>query len=294
MQVGVFHYVNRLYGNHPKLAAAAIAGLHRVLPDQHWAIRRMFRDLDLRIPVKATLGNGMTLEVFQTDCVGETIRRQGWYEPEVVRLLEKLLTSKTVFIDAGAHCGQFTLMASKIAREVHSFEPAPRTFELLRRNVLRNHLLNVKVNCLALAEFCGSAVIHEGFSDNVGQSSLKRADDQHVSSFPIACARLDSYVKQNLSPQSPIVVKMDVQGAELTALKGAEDVLLRHPKIIIEFSDTELVRFGTSTQELGSFLWARGYRLYVIGPDRVRPLESVPRDGDYYNVLALWKEESAH
>src|SRR5690606_25934301 len=121
----------------------------------HWLLVQLSRDLDQRLVVPAWLNNGMLINVFWDDWVSHKILRDGCYEPETMALVEQLLQPGMVFIDAGAHCGQYTLVAGRAvgpSGQVHSFEPHPETFAVLKKNITDNKLRNTQANSFALAD----------------------------------------------------------------------------------------------------------------------------------------------
>ena len=180
---------------------------------------------DCRVPLTATLGNGMVMEVVHGDYISGHILAQGYYEPEVVRVLEALLKPGSVFFDVGAHLGQYTLIASRLvgpSGQVHSFEPDPLTFRSLRGNCQRNSITNVRLTQAALSDREGTARFHFANNLDIGSNSLAECDPYNVSgrSATVRCITLDGY-RQAQATTRVDLVKMDVEGAELAALSGA-------------------------------------------------------------------------
>src|SRR3954468_5885533 len=108
-----------LAGNHPNVAVRLLRlwceGVLRFLPDakpeDHWALRRLANDLGYRIPGNGVLGNGMKIRIPRNDGVGRIVLSGRYHETETVDILKRLLKPGMVFVDAGAHVGQFTLLA---------------------------------------------------------------------------------------------------------------------------------------------------------------------------------------
>src|SRR5262249_21732360 len=140
----------------------------------HWLALELATQLRYRVPVTARLGNGMKVRVVWNDMIGRTIQQQGYYEPEMVRLFEKLLKPGMILLDIGAHIGQYTLVASQLVGDtgaVHSFEPDPETFNWLSRNLQMNARRNVHLNQLALSGKPGKTKFYLSTLEDIGSNS---------------------------------------------------------------------------------------------------------------------------
>jgi len=260
----------------------------------HWALRAVAAGLDYCVPVETLLGNGMKIQVVWADWVGADIRTYGYYEPDVVTLMEQLVKPGMVFIDAGAHVGQYTLLTAGLGASVHSFEPNPQTFQLLQYNVQTNALTNVRLNQSALAEANKIATLQAGPADNIGTCSLGDVP-KSKNHFVVQCQSLDSYIEENRLTDVH-VMKIDVEGSELHVLRGARSVLSRisKPQIIIEFAERNQRRFGFSCSQLGQFLTELGYELFQITDSGLLSYQ-YPKDGNSFsNVLARPKRKSSY
>ena len=151
--------------------------------------------------------------------------RYGHYEKEVESVLSELITKDTTFVDAGANVGYFTVLSSRLAREVYAFEPAPAVFERLSRNVALNGLQNVRALQLALSrERCKLRLFESKISPG-HDSTVKRFE--HNKSISVDAVRLDEVVDPSARE---VVMKVDVEGSEMDALLGARG-LLRSGKV---------------------------------------------------------------
>jgi len=142
---------------------------------------------------------------------------RGVYERDLARQIGRAVKPGMVCYDCGANVGYFTLLFSRLvgARgHVFSFEPLPGNAAHIRRHVLMNRRPNVTVLELALADYSGKA----GFSVS-GSTSKIEAEGE----IEVACATLDS-----LGLPPPNVVKVDVEGAELLLIRGAERTIRSH------------------------------------------------------------------
>lgn len=189
------------------------------------AIRRRFGtgvtryDLPQGLQIEFDLSND--LDAFMYDY----LLTHGYYEREVQSVLSELITKETTFIDAGANVGYFTVLSSRLAREVYAFEPAPAVFERLARNVALNGLSNVRALQLALSKDRGKLKLFESKISPGHDSTVKRFE--HNRSIVVDAVSLDQIID---SAVTDVVMKVDVEGSEMDVLLGATG-LIRSGKV---------------------------------------------------------------
>src|SRR5262249_49817066 len=152
--------------------------------------------LQYRLPIYTQLGNGMKIKVHAHDYVGRQIIRQGYYEPEVVQLFERILKPGMVFVDVGTHVGQYTLVASRLVGPtgtVHGFEPDPQTYRWLLSNIKRNALRNVVTNRTALAANADKCRLYLSNIRDIGSNSLQEPPNFSGQACEVSCESLDQY-----------------------------------------------------------------------------------------------------
>lgn len=169
-----------------------------------------------------------------------------------------------VFYDIGAHGGVYSLTwLARVGGEVHSFEPQP---DELLRNFALNGRGTEHVHAVALGDEAGS----------VRMTSRERSSN-HVDAVagdievPIAC--LDDYV-ETLGLPDPQWIKIDIEGMELPALRGARRLLERAQPVVVCEINHLYDRFGSSLTGLIDFMAGAGYALWRLQGGR---LLAVPR-----------------
>jgi len=155
-----------------------------------------------------------------------------------------------IVLDIGANEGQFATMARRLWPKavVHAFEPLPDVYATLVEN-FRNDPLLVPHN-VALAAESGTQVMHcSAFSPS---SSLLPMADLHRKEWPqsavhrdveVRLLRLDDWARENDAEDrlcGPMLVKIDVQGFELSVLAGGEATLRAADFAVLEVSFYEL------------------------------------------------------
>jgi FkbM family methyltransferase len=204
----------------------------------------------------------------------EHVQRQmyffGAYEPILAHLFRSLLRPGMVVVDAGAHVGQYTLVAADAvgdAGQVHAFEPVQANFDRLAEHVRSNSRSPaVRVNRLALWHENGPLDLHYGpdVRLNAGTYTTGRLVDE-AGAVRCQAARLDDYVAEQAVPRIDLI-KMDIQGAELRALQGAAEVLSRwRPIMLMEVNRTVCRGNGYEPERIWDLLAPHGYRAFAVG-----------------------------
>lgn len=291
--MGISFTIERLALRLPRFArlalwsAAQIQMRSRLQP--HWFFKHLATRFDYRVPVMARLGNKMTIQVPWIDVAGRAISQDGWYEPDTVRILSTLLAPGMTFLDIGAAFGQYTLLAAGAVGntgKVHAFEPDPVSFDWLSRNVRRNRLSNVTAAQIALGDTAGALNLYIGAPDNLGTTSLRRPYNYSGRTARVDVVPLDSYLER-VGLDRVDVIKIDVEGAESLVFRGAGKLLSARPAIVIEFEESNQVRFGSSCAGLARMLIEKGYKLESILEGERMPYEAAHSAAHYsFNVVA--------
>ena len=225
------------------------------------AIRRVARVLrPPRNPVQVTnLPWGCQIEVDIRETIGRSIWTTGLYDLTVAETLYRLADPALLAIDAGANIGALTGLLAARAQEVWAFEPHPQVHVRLESNVGRFSRKPGFVPCrtfsLALADADGEAMLEcpEGFAANQG---IARLADDGRGTIPVKTARLDRL----LEDRSVGLMKLDVEGHELSVLRGAKDALAAGRIRNIVFEDH--IGPGSSVCD---YLATHGYSIFALG-----------------------------
>jgi FkbM family methyltransferase len=164
----------------------------------------------------------------------------GEFEGAEVRALCACASPGSAAIDVGANVGMVTIpLALAVGNQgkVIAFEPVAASAARLRENLRLNGLTHVVVHEVALGEQDGEITLQLG-SDPVFHSSTEvlgpwRTDE----SVRVPCRTLDAVWEAEGRP-SVSVVKIDVEGAELSVLKGGRGLLAQErPALLLELLD---------------------------------------------------------
>lgn len=169
--------------------------------------------------------------------VGSGIHRcwLGFYEHKKQELISEAVRPNTVFYDVGANVGFYTLLSSVLVGEgkVFAFEPLLRNLEYLKRHIALNQIQNVEVLELAIADENSTALFEIEPTGSMG--CLSSGGQVRVQT-----ASLDFLLAQGkILP--PNYIKVDIEGAELRALKGAEQCIRQYrPEIFLATHGPEI------------------------------------------------------
>lgn len=208
------------------------------------------------------------------------------WEPEIRNTINSLLTGGGTYIDIGANIGLILVPIAKNKNiECYGFEPEPENFELLIKNIIDNEVgVNVKLFNVALYNKDCSLEM-EISKDNYGDHRIKRTiedipylySENIRGTVPVTALMLDS-VFQEEKLKRPVVVKMDVQGAEVAVLQGASIFLSKIDYLIAEYWPYGLERLNNTTEEFIEFSRSFPYGKVIKNAgteDYFHPIESV-------------------
>ena len=172
----------------------------------------------------------------------------GELEPGTRRLIERLLKPGDTFVDVGANVGLHTLAAARAMQgngNIIAFEPFARTKQLLEKTVWLNGFSSMTtVHEVAVSNRSGPATLHLGATS--GHHSLTSLDvpiSLRETEASVRTVTLDEMISQDLRVN---LIKIDVEGAELDVLQGAQATLACNSDVslIVEFGQSHLKRTG--------------------------------------------------
>nr|WP_275539751.1 FkbM family methyltransferase [Streptomyces hyaluromycini] len=156
------------------------------------------------------------------------------YEPGTLASWSRLAARSTTIADVGAHVGYFSMIAAHAnpKAKVHSFEPVDQIHARLSVNVRSNGVQNVKLHQAGVSSEPGWADISVRFSGNLlstGSTLEGAAPDAQLKRIPLLT--LDEVFAETRLD----LVKIDVEGHEMSVLRGARRVLRRdRPTLVME------------------------------------------------------------
>ena len=225
------------------------------------------------------------------------------WEPQTTKLLLYLATNARHALIGGAYAGDHVILMAKrmLAHQgvCHAFEPNRDQLSMLRQNAELNGLGNIKSHAMGLWGHSNARLVLDGHDSYA--SAVETAGND-PSAFPTIA--IDDYVSQAALPGLDLIM-LDIEGAELQALKGARQVLSQPPEKAPNVVFEVHRHYVDWSQGLGSTEIVRmmndfGYQVFAVRDFNSnvamgnRPIELIPVDEIYldgpphgFNMLAV-------
>jgi len=214
--------------------------------------------------------------------LGRQARRASNKVEKELKLLEFLVPKNTNAIDGGANKGIYSYYLAKLCKQVHAFEPNPTMYAYLKAAVPAN----VTAYQLALSDSCGEATFNvpttSGQFHHTRGSLLEvqgEKGETGVIRIDVKVETLDSMQLDNIG-----FIKLDLEGNELAALKGAQQLIEKQrPVILAEATNTG----SSSATDLVNYLTERDYTPLVFLNNRLMDFGDKTADNIKHNCIFL-------
>jgi FkbM family methyltransferase len=253
------------------LATTSLRGLFAIMGGQPEFLIKHLPRTGLTA-VKLPNGRLLKIEASSEEWIPTQLFWRGWqgYEPEMTGLFYGLAESAATVLDVGAHAGFYSLLAglANPQARVFAFEPMPRVFAALERNVKLNKLANVRCFSAAVGALNGTQEFY--FPDQEQPISSSLRSDMLMATFPadsikhvsVSVVSLDQFIAEQDISQVDLI-KLDTERTEHEVLAGARELLKRdRPDIICEVWPD-----AGNQNELEDVLRPLGYHFFHLLPD---------------------------
>ncbi|WP_225335207.1 FkbM family methyltransferase [Halomicrobium urmianum] len=245
-------------------------GLNEYLSDSYWwLVFFLADDAQTHSIAEETV-------TFRTETFPEFMRFRDLAGEETV--LEDLLNKlepMDVFYDIGANVGTYMCFVSSKLKtgNVVGFEPEPENAVRLRENLAQNEL-EAQVFEVALSDTDGTIELALT-GENAGEGEHAIATEEHQETREVQTAKGDTFVQSHEIPV-PSVVKIDVEGAELSVLEGMQQTLQNHCRLVyLEIHPDKIEDYGGTPADACTLLEDIGFEI-----------EKLEQRGRQYFILA--------
>ena len=229
------------------------------------------------------------------------------HEENTTKLFKQTVKEGDTVVDLGANIGYFTLLAASLVGEkgkVYAFEPEPRNYNYLAKNIELNSYNNVFAIQKAVSDknaktklyICPYDTGHHTIKQYEGIRDYKPEFLTKEEKFiEIETIILDDFFKDK--EQLIDVIKMDVEGAEMLALSGMDKIIKqsKNLKMFIEFFPLLIRKMGSSPEEfIRKLLEDYRFLIFVIGEDYYARNKELLRINKVDELMALCKDEKDH
>ena len=226
-------------------------------------------------PALAKLRSGQIVEITENDHLQLLLYYCGEFEPQCVELMKKHIGPGSIVLDVGANIGLYTLEAAKAVGatgRVIAIEASPGHISTIGKSVGLNGFQNVDIISSAVGDVEGMTTLTLPEGANHGMFTLGSVAGSVT--MRVNVKRIDDILDEQ-KVLSVDFIKMDIEGSELVALKGATQTLKRfRPTILIELNEAALRSCGTSSFEVKSLLYSMDYKGSIVGTSGLMPIPS--------------------
>jgi FkbM family methyltransferase len=235
------------------------------------------------------IDRSILMRVDVSKAMGAAFYWMGYHEFKEWSYLNRILTPEMVFLDIGANQGEYSLFAAKRLKSgrVIAFEPMSFFYHQLNENIDLNKFRNIEVLNCGLSDRTGAVPIYMGEENSIGEH------EGLATIFPTKeRARFVEEIKlkvfDDITELLKIiridVVKIDVEGAELSVLKGMAKALKKfRPIVLIEMNDITFKAAGYDSPSILEFFKTINYLPFQVG--RNGNLQIKSKESLVYNAV---------
>jgi len=224
---------------------------------------------------------------------GNTFYYYGYCEANLTNFLLRYLKDNDVVLDVGAHVGFYSMLSSVLIGEkgcVHSFEPTPWTFKLLKQNteklsnvILNNNAVSDKKESISFQDY-GPGYGAYNTAHAGGSTLKKKSETVHVETIV-----LDDYCREkNIQPT---FIKLDAEGYEFSILNGMNYLLEEiRPLVTLEVAGDE--GWSDNCKKSINYLLSKKYKPYEMSIDGLISPHTIKESYTYDNLLFIPEEQN--
>jgi FkbM family methyltransferase len=227
-------------------------------------IKKILKNLEKSLKTEFTTIQGSKMFLDPGDSLDLSIN--GVYGELDTKIIRDNIKEGDIVIDVGANIGYYTLIFAQLvgaSGKVFAFEPEPKNFEILKKNIEVNNYQNIIAEQKIVSDESGMVKLFIAEQGIVGHRIQQKTDSQKF--IEVESIILDNYLKNlNLSEKINFI-KIDVEGAEVKVLEGSKIMIEKSDqlKIFTEFNREDIKKYDYNPEYLLSFLIKNKFNFFL-------------------------------
>lgn len=239
-----------------------------------------------------------TFHSWPQDLITEQLQKYSAHTRNELAMVKSFVRPGDTIVDIGGHIGTFSIPFARFTApggRVFSFEANPGNFSLLKKNIECNQLQDVITATHAVVSE-SRQTFRMALPTNGNSGTYYFLPNTAEGGIEIPSVNVDEWFKENAASAPVQLLKIDVEGAEVSVLRACHDLINRcKPIIYIEINEEALQRFRHGAADIEELLAPHGYHFFrnigLRNSDndsfRIARLRSVPDGGDFFDLLAI-------
>jgi FkbM family methyltransferase len=198
------------------------------------------------------------------------------FEQSERAIMLRIASKAQIIFDVGANVGWYSLMFSTLPnlKKISAFEALPQTYKLLTHNVNLNEVKNIELNNLAIYDSAREIELYWSETESGSTSIANIKEDYNAQKQRVNAITLDQYSER--TGIWPDFIKIDIEGGELFALRGAGRILEEaKPTIFCELLRKWARKCGYDVNDILKLMAEKGYKCYCAKDGRLDRIDRI-------------------
>ena len=211
--------------------------------------------------------NGCFMQLIPEDHVQQYLFWYGIYENTTATAFLKTVKPTDCILDIGANVGYYSILGASKATQgkVFAFEPNTLLHPQIEASAALNNFKQIQIVPNAVSNVhLQDLHLYLSDAENKGMSALEIPENYSGQKKIITCVTIDEWIKTQ-GIQKVDIIKMDIEGAELNALHGMKNTLLKYkPVLFVEVCNETLNRFQVTSEQVFEYIISLGYTAFAM------------------------------
>ncbi len=219
------------------------------------------------------------------------IVNEGGFEPGLFAIFDRFLTKESVYCDIGAWIGPTALYASKLCKQVYAFEPDPKAWKFLIKNIARNNAGNIIPYQMAIGRTDGTVkMASHGRKPGDSMTSMVNIS-RYRNYFKAKAINWDTFIN-TYKPGKIDFIKMDIEGGEIVVIPAMREYLETqkpmlhlslHPSYLSKYERVDRIR--NIFNKLSFYREVRDEQMEIVDVEKY--LDKIQRSLDFRSFLFI-------